>query len=87
MAKLKFKGDIVHGEKYTDKDGSEKWKNTKVGALFYDEEKNVYKVKQFDTWFNVYAPKATEDDYKGLKNEIQKTRQEQKDEFEDEVPF
>jgi hypothetical protein len=90
MSKLTFKGDIVHGEKY-EKDGETKWKNTKVGALFYDEEKNAYKVKQFDTWFNVYPPKATDKDYRNLKNDIEKevpkTRAQQKEEFEDEIPF
>lgn len=61
MAKLSFKGDIVHGEKYTDKNtGEEKWKNTRAGALFYDEEKQRHVIKFFDTWFNVYPPKMKE---------------------------
>lgn len=62
MSKLNFKGEIVHTEKYTDKNGEEKKKYTKAGALF-EREDGSQCVKIFDTWFNVYPPRMNEDQY------------------------
>lgn len=39
---LKLIGDIAHGEKYTNAQGEEKWKNTYLGTLWKDEEKGEY---------------------------------------------
>ena len=74
MSKLTFKGNIVHGEKYTDRQtGEEKWKNTNAGALFHDEEKDLFKVKLFDSWFTVWPPKVDEEGYQKAKKAVQAT--------------
>ena len=85
MSKLKYKGDLVHTEKF-EKDGKEEKKFTKVGALFEREDGSLT-IKLLGGWLNVYPPKAKAEDYRGLRNEIEKTRQQQKEEFEDEIPF
>lgn len=79
---LTFKGDIVHGEKY-EQNGETKWKNTKAGALFVDDQ-GRYRVKIFDTWFNVYPPKMKEGGYQAAKQAASGPTQ---DDFESEVPF
>lgn len=67
MSKLNFKGDIVHTEKYTDKQtGEEKKKYTNAGALF-EREDGSQCIKLFDTWFNVYPPKMKEEGYQAAK--------------------
>ena len=82
MSNLKLMGDLVHSRKY-EKDGETKFWNTNAGALFYDEEKKMYKVKMFDTWFNVFEPRANEQDYKKAKRAVAEA-----DPIEtDEIPF
>lgn len=53
---LKLIGNIQHGETY-EKNGETKWKNTDLGVLFYDEEKNEYVVKYLGQWCKVWPPK------------------------------
>ena len=69
MSKLKFIGEIVHTEKY-EKDGEQRKKYTKTGALFQRED-GSFAVKQFDTWFNVYPPKANEKDYQEARKAVE----------------
>lgn len=58
MSKSKFIGDIVHTEKYSDRQtGEEKKKHTRAGALFQRDD-GSFSVKMFDSWFNVYPPKS-----------------------------
>lgn len=80
MSKLQFKGDLVHTEKY-EKDGEQKKKYTKAGAVFQREDGSLT-VKMFDTWFNVYPPKMKEEGYQAAKDAVRG-----KDQFEDEIPF
>ena len=86
MSNLTLKGDLVHSRKY-EKDGETKFWNTNAGALFYDEEKKMYKVKVFDTWFNVFEPRANEQDYAEAKQAVQNTVPRVQDDLEDEIPF
>lgn len=85
----KFMGEIVHGEKYIDKaSGQEKWKNTQLGSLWYDEEKDRYSIKFLGQWVNVFPPKAKGEDYSKLKEDIQSQAPKGRtDDFEDSVPF
>jgi len=80
MSKLKFRGDITHTEKYTDKKtNEEKKKYTRVGALFEREDGSLT-IKFLDSWLNVYPPKATGEDFKKLRESL-----EPKDDTE--IPF
>lgn len=79
MSKLQFVGDLTHTEKY-EKDGEQKKKYTKAGAVFQREDGSLT-VKMFDTWFNVYPPKMKEDGYKAAKAAVQGET------FEDEIPW
>lgn len=84
MSQLRFKGEIVHTEKYTDKKtGEEKKKYTKAGALFMRDD-GTFTVKMFDTWFNVYPPKETNYDEARQAAESQEVVN---DHLEDEIPF
>lgn len=84
MSKAKFIGDIVHTEKYSDKKtGEEKKKHTKVGGLFQRDD-GSFSIKQFDTWLNVYPPKAKEEDYKNLRKNIESYNKPLEDET---IPF
>ena len=81
MSKLQFKGNIVHTEKYQDKNtGEEKKKYTQAGALFQRND-GSFTVKMFDTWFNVYPPKAKQEQYSQVKENLQNNN------FDDEIPF
>ena len=80
MSRLKFIGNIQHGEKY-EKDGEQKWKNTDLGALFKDEETGEYVVKYLGQWCKVWPPKVNEEGYKQAKEAVQST------DLEDEIPF
>ena len=78
---MKFKGEIVHTEKYTDKQtGEEKKKYTKAGALFEREDGSLC-IKMFDTWFNIYPPKVNEQGYQKAKQAVQN------DDFNDDISF
>jgi hypothetical protein len=77
---MKFKGDLVHTEKYEDRETKEeKKKYVKVGALFEREDGSLC-VKFLGGWLNVYPPKATDRDFKKLREEIQPND-------ETEIPF
>lgn len=56
----KFIGEITHTEKFTTKEGEEKTKYTKVGALFKDEEKGYYSVNFLGQWLAVFEKKDGE---------------------------
>lgn len=67
---LKFKGDLVHTEKYQDKQtGEEKKKYTKLGALFEREDGSLT-VKMLDSWLNVYPPKMKGEHYEQAKKAV-----------------
>lgn len=88
---LKFKGDITHTEKYTDKkSGEEKKKYTRIGALF-EREDGSFTVKMLDSWLNVYPPKASEEDFRNLRESIDPDTGEiqgrDKDDLGSDIPF
>lgn len=68
MKKLNFKGEVTHVE-YYEKDGEQRKKYTKVGALF-EREDGSQCIKMFDTWFNVYPPKIKEEHFNDVKNSL-----------------
>lgn len=77
---MKFKGDLVHTEKYTDKKtGEEKKKHTKVGALF-ERPDGSQCVKFLGGWLNIYEPKATDKDFRSVRDSIE-------NQTENEIPF
>ena len=81
MSKLKFKGDVVHTEKYNDSQtGEEKKKYTKAGALF-ERDDGSFTVKMFDSWFNVYPPKMNKEQYGEAKQAVAQN------DPEDTIPF
>ena len=87
MSKVKFIGDIVHTEKYTDREtGEEKKKYNRAGALFQRDD-GSFTIKQYDTWFNVYPPKAKEGDYAQAKQTVQQTQTVGHDVSQDDIPF
>lgn len=67
---LKLIGNITHGEKYTDKSGEEKWRNTPLGTLFRDDEKGEYVVKYLGQWCKVFPPKMNEGHYQEAKQAV-----------------
>lgn len=79
---LKLIGDISHGEKYTNKQGEEKWKNTPLGTLWKDEEKGEYVVKYLGQWCKVWKPKMQEGGYQQAKQAASVP-----EEHEDTIPF
>lgn len=81
MSNLKLIGNIQHGEKYTDKQGQEKWKNTDLGTLFKDEEKGEYVVKYLGQWCKVWPIKMKEEGYQAAAQAASGG------DPEDEVPF
>ena len=67
---MKFKGDIVHTEKYEDRQtGEEKKKYTKAGALFERDDGSLC-VKLFGSWLNVYPPKVNEQGFQQAKSAV-----------------
>lgn len=83
MSKATYKGDVVHTERYTDKQtGEEKKKYTKVGAYFEYDDGGKF-VKIFDSFFNIYPPKVNEEGYKQAKQAVEATPTD----LEDEIPF
>ena len=82
---LTFKADIVHTEKYTDKQtGEEKKKYTKIGAVFVREDGSEC-AKILDSWVNFYPKKVDERGYQEAKQAVQNAGP--VDELEDEIPF
>lgn len=87
MSKMKFKGDLTHTEKYTDKKtGEEKKKYTRVGALFEREDGSLC-VNFLGSWLNVYPPKATGDDFKKLREKIENDQYKPLEDDGDSIPF
>lgn len=79
----KFKGDIVHTEKYQDKQtGEEKKKYTRVGGLFEREDGSLC-INFLGSWLNVYPPKMKEDGYQAAKEAARGPQ----DNEEDSIPF
>lgn len=79
---LKLIGEITHGEKY-EKDGQDKWKNTRLGTLWKDEEKGEYVVKYLGQWCKVWPPKS---EGKNSPQDIGSSSV-AVDDLEDEIPF
>lgn len=69
---LKLIGNISHGEPY-DKDGETKYRNTPLGTLFKDEEKNEYVVRYLGQWCKVWPPKIGEKQFTEAKQAVQST--------------
>lgn len=86
-------GDISHGEKYTNKEGEEKWKNTPLGTLFRDDENGEYVVKYLGQWCKVWPAKMKQEGYQAAKqaaghNEAKSNGYQPQDSFEDDtIPF
>ena len=53
---MKFKGDIVRTEKYTDKDGVDQKKYINVGSLLEREDGSLC-INFLGSWLNIYPPK------------------------------
>ena len=79
---MKFKYEAVHTEKYVDKDGVEKKKYTKIGAVF-ERDDGTMCMKLLDSWVNFYPPKMKEDGYQAAK----KAAQPEQDDLSDQIPF
>lgn len=77
---MKIIGNIQHGEKYTNKQGEEKWKNTDLGTLWKDEEKGEYVVKYLGQWCKVWPIKANNKDYQEARDAVQ-------DDIDQDIPF
>lgn len=87
MSKLTLIGNIQHGEKYTNKDGEEKWKNTDLGTLFHDPEKGEYVVKYLGLWCRVWPAKFEQKHFDQAKEAVRNTQPHSIDNFSDEIPF
>lgn len=78
------------GEKYQNKQGEEKTRYIPVGAVFERPDGSMcMKLESipvvFNGWINFYEPKYK--DAKDAAKNAPKTRQEQKEDFEEEIPF
>lgn len=87
MSKMKFKYEIVHTEKYTDKDGQEQKKYTKLGAVFERPDGSLC-AKILDSWVNFYEPKPKASDFKKLQEDIKPAQGlGSLDDLSDDLPF
>lgn len=84
---MKFKGDLVHTDKYVDKQtNEEKKKYTKVGALFEREDGSLT-VKLLGSWLNVYPPKMNEGHYQQAKQAVDPQAPLEHDDLSQDIPF
>jgi len=83
MPKLSFKYDIVHTEKYEDRQtGEERKKHTKLGAVFERDDGSLC-AKILDSWVNFYPPKER----RQSSHNQSKSNGFQTDDMMDDIPF
>lgn len=80
MSKAEYLGDLVHTEKYTDRNGEEKKKYTKIGTKWQRPDKSEF-YKILDSFVNFYPKKAGQELYDQAKAAVQV------DDFDDFPPF